>query len=394
MRAVWNSSTSDPDTATNPGSGPDSNGAARVNRSDSRKVAVCVVIYNHLPDFESLEAAMRNSTWVVLIDNGSRPDIQRELERFAAKSPDKVLLIENGSNFGLSKAYNHALKELQRRGVYWVYFLDHDAHFEDELFHETRRAWAELEGQGIRVGIVAPLVTDDPRLFSKSINLRRAYVDLQSTLTSGILTNVRVFDQVGGFDERLFVEAADLDFTSRVARHGYQVCMVNRCLIVQQFGLPPDQSQATVRWGNSWMRFRSLVRVAIGNSNMFRTRLFYYPAPRQARLIQTLKWIAKQGYPWANQARFTRFWASLEDLYVRRFAGVQEPIGVLERSPEPTDGAIVADILPAPVNSDRGFSLDRGFRVGKGGSRPAAIGRTSLASDPAPRPEPGLPAQP
>ena len=155
---------------------------------------------------------------------------------------------------------------------------------------------------------------------NRTLGLRRLYGELRTTMTSGILTNMSVFDAVGGFDERLFVEAADLDFTSRVAQAGYRVCIVNRVLIVQQFGLSPDPTLAPVRFGDRLIRFRSLVRVGIGNSNEFRTKLFYYPNHRHAGHLRTLRWIIRQGYPWKNLVRLSYVLTILEHLYVDKFA--------------------------------------------------------------------------
>jgi len=306
----------------------------------SGKVAVCMVIYNHLPDFTALETALRHADWVVLIDNGSFPDIRNELARFVARFPDRILLLENGSNLGLSRAYNQALTELKKHDVHWLYFLDHDATFGDRLFEETRNSWAELERRGLRVGVVVPIATDDPQLMNSTVGLRREYGDLRTTMTSGILTNMTVFDAVGGFDERLFVEAADLDFTSRVAQADYKVCIVNRVLIVQQFGLSPDPIRMPVRLGDRLIRLRSLVRVGIGNSNEYRTKLFYYPDHRHAGHLRTLRWIIHQGYPWKNLVRLSYYLTILEHLYVAKFAlpngtvGAPDPLS--EKAPTPS----------------------------------------------------------
>ncbi len=310
----------------------------RENRAG--KVAVCMVVYNHLPDFTALETALRHADKVVLIDNGSSSEIRAELDRFVSRFPDRILLLENGSNLGLSKAYNRALAELKKHEVHWLYFLDHDASFGDRLFEQTRAAWTELESRGYRVGVVVPIATDDPRLMNSTLGLRRKYGDVRTTMTSGILTNMTVFEAVGGFDERLFVEAADLDFTSRVAQADYKVCIVNRVLIVQQFGLSPAPIRMPVRLGDRLIRLRSLVRVGIGNSNEYRTKLFYYPDHRHAGHLRTLRWIIHQGYPWKNLVRLSYYLTILEHLYVAKFAlpngtaGAPDPLS--EKAPTPS----------------------------------------------------------
>jgi len=284
------------------------------------RVATLMVVYNHLPDFTALEAALRHSDSLVLIDNASASEVREELERFRSRFPEKCALILNDTNLGLSKAYNSAVERLTRDGFHWLYLLDHDACFADDFFTATRDAWTRLESQGENVGVVVPIVTDDPRYLGSSAGFRRQFSFLQTTMTSGILTNVDVFAKLGGFDERLFVEAADLDFTSRANRAGYRVCLLNRVLIVQQFGETPHGSRDAIRLAESLLRIRSFVRVGIGNSNMLRTHLSSFPPTRLARLYAALRWIVDQGYPWRHQARVTYVLDRVEELYIRWFA--------------------------------------------------------------------------
>lgn len=285
------------------------------------KTAVLMVVYNHRPDVPSLEVAVANSDRVILVDNGSRPEIVQALRDFAGRFPDQVEVVENGANLGLSKAYNGVIGPLGAEGFDWLYFLDHDATFGAALFAESKRTWSVLEAAGDRVGVVVPIATDDPRLAGTNLGLRTPISELRSTITSGILTRFEVFRSVGGFDERLFTEAADLDFTSRVGQTGRRIVMLKRVLLVQQFGLSPDPHLGSVRLGDRLIRFRSLIRVGIGNSNMYRTKLFYYPERRHEAHLRTLRWIVDQGYPWKNLVRLAYWLTVLEHLYVARFAG-------------------------------------------------------------------------
>jgi GT2 family glycosyltransferase len=316
------------------------------------KTAVLMAVYNHRPDVPSLEVAVAHSDLLLLIDNGSDSEVRASLHQFADRHPGHARVLENGANLGLSKAYNLALADLKKQGVYWVYFLDHDATFGPAFFEETRAAWENLERNGSRMGVVVPLATDDPDVKDTSLGLRRRYSDLRSTITSGILTNLDVFESVHGFDERLFVEAADLDYTSRVAQTGRRVCMINRVLIVQEFGLSPDPQLASVRLGDRLIRLRSLVRVAIGNSNMYRTKLFYYPDPRHAAHLVTLRWIIRQKYPWANLVRLAYYLTVLEHLYVAKFARL--------RSETPTAAAPIPSHMPSSrTGADSALTLER-----------------------------------
>ena len=278
-----------------------------------------MVVYNHLPDVPSLEAALAAVDRLVLVDNHSSPEVREALEAFAHRFPQKCRLVALTENAGLSRAYNAVVRDLRAEGIHWLHFFDHDATFTERYFRETHRVWQQLLARGLPVGVVVPIVTDDPTYQHRRLGFRREWSRLQSTMTSGILTNVGVFSGLGGFDERLFVDAVDLDFTSRANRAGAGVFLVNRVLIVQQFGAPPDDERLPTRIANFLMRLRSFVRVGIGNSNMLRTRLFTYPPARQQRLYAALRWIISERYPWRNQARLTYVLDKIEELYGRHF---------------------------------------------------------------------------
>ena len=311
-----------------------------------------MAVYNHRPDVASLEVAVRHADRLLLIDNGSAPDVRGALREFAARFPERVSVLENEANLGLSRAYNQAIGRLRSEGIRWLYFLDHDATFGPGLFEESRRLWSDLERDGQRVGVVVPLATDDPALRDTDLGLRHRYSEVRSTITSGILTRLDVLDAVGGFDERLFVEAADLDYTSRVAQRGYRVVTLHRVLLVQDFGLSPDPKLGAVRFGDRLIRFRSLVRVGIGNSNMYRTKLFYYPEARHAAHVRTLRWIIDQKYPWKNLVRLALYLTILEHLYVEQFA--QAPA----RRARPF-AARAPDSTPAAGAGDSALLLER-----------------------------------
>jgi hypothetical protein len=284
-----------------------------------------MLVYNHIPSFAALESSLGHVDYVVLIDNASRPDVRAALRQFCSRYPTQCILIQNESNLGISKAYNQAVARLVSQGIYWVYFADHDAYFEEPFFIETRKAWRTLEGRGVAVGMVVPIVTDDPALFNTTLGFRRPYSSVASAITSGILTNVDVFAKLGGFDETFFVEAADFDLTNRVRHAGYRICLVNRALILQQFEQTPDPDLTSARIAAPFVRFRSLVRVGIGNANIFRTSLSYYSEARRADLYGNLGSLVQRGGSLRTHALLVYALDKLEEVYVTRFARPAHP---------------------------------------------------------------------
>lgn len=258
-----------------------------------RKTAAIVLTYQRLPCFNSLIKAMNSVDIVTLVDNGSQPEILSQLRKFTQAHSGKCILIENNCNLGIPRAYNLAVPRLMDLGFYWYFFLDHDATFDESLFTEAGRAWNDAANSGVPVGVVVPLVSDDPSTVQSKLRLKSQYSSIRSTITSGILLNYDVFTAVHGFDEGVFLDGADFDLTIRIRRSGLSIVRVNRVLIIQDFGNKPFLSGLAGRVLDLSIRVRSFLRVAIGNANAFRTRANVYPLSRQRSMAAGLRHLSR-----------------------------------------------------------------------------------------------------
>lgn len=274
--------------------------------------AAVMVTYQRFPYLESLQAALRSVDFLVLVDNGSDKEIVDALRRFAHDHSPKCILIENGANLGISRAYNIAVARLDELGVSWFYFLDHDAIFNEALFSDAKALWHQLVDSGVHVGMVVPIVSDDSSTYLTRLHFRSRYTTVRSAITSGILTNHDVFSGANGFNEAVFADGADIDLTTRVRRLGYEIVRMNRVLIIQDFENRPDVANGAIRaldWAN---RMRSLVRVAIGHANIYRTRSSVFNSVRQATMESGLLYIERNTPGARVDMKLVRFLNSLE----------------------------------------------------------------------------------
>lgn len=285
---------------------------------DQGKSALLMAVYNHTPPETTLRAAMAEVDFVYFINNGSDAAVAKRLEELAAVSESRVFVIQPAVNLGVSRAYNLAVDEASKLSVEWIFFLDHDASCDATFFEETRHAWLDHSAQGVRVGLVAPIVADDGKLMNRSLGLRRRISLINSAVTSGILTTVEVFQSVGGFDERLFVEGADYELTSRIRRLGWALCRVNKVLIVQDFASPILSRNGAARIGEGLNKIRSFVRVSIGNANFYRKRLSLHNPRRWAELLNNWESLRRTGAH-RGSLSIPYYLNKLEYLYIQKF---------------------------------------------------------------------------
>ena len=86
-------------------------------------------------------------------------------------------------------------------------------------------------------------------------------------INSGSLVNVKAWSDVGGYDERLFIDSIDYDFCRRLKRKGWEILQSNNLYFEHSLG-----DRKKILWGlfnySSYKEFR--------HSNIMQSRLYLY----------------------------------------------------------------------------------------------------------------------
>ena len=95
------------------------------------------------------------------------------------------------------------------------------------------------------------------------------------------MTNMDVIDSVNGFDERFFVEAADIDFTIRIRKSGRDLIRINQVLLVQGFGSAyGEQPGSIINFTERLRRKYGYVNLRLGLINNMSSQGYGYTAER------------------------------------------------------------------------------------------------------------------
>jgi rhamnosyltransferase len=188
------------------------------------RVLAAVVTYHPGPDLaDNLRALRDQGADVLVIDNGS-PDIAA-IERAAAASG--CALLPNPKNLGLAAALNQAARAAQAGAYPWLATFDQDSRVPEGALAELL-ALAAAHPAGERVAILTMRHRDRVlgRGYARPSDVIEEGGDwrtLRAAITSGSLIRSAVFDRVGLFDERLFIDGLDHDFCLRCRRAGLLV---------------------------------------------------------------------------------------------------------------------------------------------------------------------------
>jgi len=193
-----------------------------VNAED---VLAVVVSYNGLHQTRQTVDALRGQVGhVVVVDNGSRQESQlvlQSLEREPGVTVERL-----GENRGVGHALNLGVQRAKQMGYAWLLTMDQDSVVDASMMRAYRAAVERDPG----------CVCLAPRLAGNGGPRRGKRGVIRYAITSGNLVRVSLFDQVGPYDEGLFIDCIDFDFSLRVRRAGHSLYRVPDAVMWHQLG--------------------------------------------------------------------------------------------------------------------------------------------------------------
>jgi GT2 family glycosyltransferase len=132
------------------------------------------------------------------------------------------------SNSGLAHALNEACRAAGALGARYVLLLDQDS------VPEAGMVDGLLSCISDGVALVSPQIVDRNKREGKSADT--SVVPIKRAITSGALVDLGAWERVGGFDERLFVDWVDYEFSCDLRLHGYKLLRNNSVALLHEMG--------------------------------------------------------------------------------------------------------------------------------------------------------------
>ncbi|WP_348519294.1 glycosyltransferase family 2 protein [Bifidobacterium sp. ESL0690] len=226
------------------------------------RIAAGMVTFNpSLDDLRgSVPALLKQVEALVIVDNGSK-NVDKVAD-FVAGYP-QVTLLRNEKNLGVAVALNRIFEWAEKAGFDWVLTLDDDSEIPSGMIDGYRRclkdrddvaavgSGASSDSDGVldsansvngskraddsngssRVGIVCPLLIN-----RKDGTVFHSKRSKDECITSGSLTNVAAWRAIGGFDDWLFIDGVDFDFSRRLVAAGYPIVECKAVVMPHQIG--------------------------------------------------------------------------------------------------------------------------------------------------------------
>ena len=247
-------------------------------------MSCCAVIVTFYPDSsitENILALYGQTDEIIIIDNSSGEECNKVLQNLSQKIG--ITVTYNKENVGIAAALNIGIKKAKAHNHEWVITFDQDSTVTPrmiETMFKAYQAYPEKE----KVASLSPKYMNRNTGVIWGSQLTRAldnslpYSLVDVVITSGTLVKLSVFDQIGYFNESLFIDYVDKEFCLRCITQNYQILEVNNATLLHSVGLP---TKVNLFLNNSitTANHSHTRRYYIARNSIFTYKLYFFKMP-------------------------------------------------------------------------------------------------------------------
>lgn len=195
-------------------------------------IAAGIVTYN--PDLhrltENVNAVLPQVDCLIIVDNASK-NVEQIKKTFG--EDNKIRIIENDENKGIATALNQILQASVEEGAEWTLTLDGDSVVPENMIEQYKK-YLDMEN----IAMIVPVIRDRKMqlIDVEEDTLTNAYDFVDTAITSGTLMKNSIWQQLHGFEDKLFIDYVDFDYCMRVKIAGYQILRVNSVKLLHELG--------------------------------------------------------------------------------------------------------------------------------------------------------------
>lgn len=208
------------------------------------KVIAGIVLYN--PELQRLEenicALLKQVDEIVLMDNHS---VNEDEIRGLSVKYSKIVWIRLDQNYGIAYALNEIMRYASKESINWVLTMDQDSIANEKLV-ETYYRYANMPNVMMMTCKICDRNTDgEMHLNGDGETLE--YHEVHKCITSGCFTNVKKCVEIGGFDNKLFIDYVDYELCIRCIQFGYSIIEIDYPGLLHEVG----KAKRVQLWGRN-----------------------------------------------------------------------------------------------------------------------------------------------
>lgn len=184
-----------------------------------------VVSYNgRMKTLQTIEKLVEQVDHVHVVDNASGAESISILEALICQPNISATWLTK--NRGIGHALNLGVNVARQKGYRWLLTMDQDS----TICPSAIEAFMQVVSDSPSLACLAANYTGD------DFHSPGDSHEVDYAITSGNLVRMDVFDRVGLYDEDLFIDGVDFDFSLRVRMAGFNIVMVRDARMHHQLG--------------------------------------------------------------------------------------------------------------------------------------------------------------
>ncbi|CDT39169.1 putative dTDP-rhamnosyl transferase rfbF [Vibrio coralliirubri] len=209
-------------------------------------VAAAIVFYE--PDLDAFNNAIElsQSLPIVVVDNSESSVLSKQLPL-----SERLSVITNNKNFGVSTAFNQGIRYWQEKGFQWCFLFDQDSKLESDFIHNMLSPITRGEQESHIAAYVPYYYAENLASYGKIIQVnkfrikrlepkeREDFVWASYAINSGSLINLTNFERIGPFHDGLFIDFSDIEWGLRANNNGFSILTNPQATLIQQLGEIP-----------------------------------------------------------------------------------------------------------------------------------------------------------
>jgi rhamnosyltransferase len=198
----------------------------------------CAVIVSYNCDekiLEGIDAIKNQVDFIAVIDNGSDA---KSIDILKKADCSRMEIIYNSSNMGIAYALNQGIRYAKKMNCNWIVTLDQDSIATKGMINEMFEVYYSFPEQYREKVVSLVPVHIEQRIYDadqKTFNNIK-YEEVLTEITSGNLLKTDLFDKIGYFEEKLFIDCVDNEFCLRICKNGYKIIKVNASVLIHNLG--------------------------------------------------------------------------------------------------------------------------------------------------------------
>lgn len=183
------------------------------------EVKLCAIIITYYPDLEevinNINKLLPSVDHLIIWENTPSKDSDKNALRNFFRDKSNVSFLSTGRNEGIAYPLNRAIEWSINNKFTHILTMDQDL-----TWVNLKKFRTDVECIVERYKIFAPNTGGHDTI--------EPYKETNGSITSGTIYSLSIFNDVGLFCEKLFIDAVDDEFGWRAKLHGYRTCILTR----------------------------------------------------------------------------------------------------------------------------------------------------------------------